>query len=146
MPEGHSVTVQLQVPQRSRGRATADQQSARRIPRVAKLMALAIRCERLLQGGVIADQAELARLGHVSRARVTQIMNLLNLAPDLQELLLFLPPVAAGRDPLTERALRRVVAEPDWRKQREMFFRPEFPEFSEFREFWEFVRFCPPGA
>src|SRR3712207_3152134 len=34
---------------------------------------------------------KVARLGHVTRARVTQIMNLLNLAPDIQEAILFLP-------------------------------------------------------
>ena len=87
-------------------------------PRVAKLMALAIRFERLIRDGVVADQAELARLGHVTRARLTQIMNLLNLAPDIQEALLFLPRVERGEDPVTERELRVIAAEPDWRKQR----------------------------
>ncbi len=48
----------------------------------------------LIREGVVTDYAELARLGHVTRARVTQIMNLLHLAPDIQETLLFLP---AGR-------------------------------------------------
>ena len=48
------------------------------------MLALAHRFDRLLQDGVVADQADLARLGHVSRARVTQIMNLLQLAPDIQ--------------------------------------------------------------
>ncbi len=52
-------------------------------------------------------------LGHVSRARVTQIMNLLNLVPEIQDALLYLPPVEQGRDPLTERELRAVVAEVD---------------------------------
>ena len=92
-----------------------------RIPRIAKLMALAIRLERLIAAGIVADQAELARLGHVSRARITQIMNLLNLAPDIQETLLFLSPVEQGRDQLTERELREIVADPDWRKQRRMW-------------------------
>jgi len=92
-----------------------------RIPRVAKLMALAIRFERLIAEGVVTDQAELARLGHVTRARVTQIMNLLNLAPDLQEALLWLPPVEQGRDPLTERDLRPIVAIINWRKQRRLW-------------------------
>lgn len=54
-----------------------------RVPRVAKLMALAIRFEGLIRDGVVADNAELARLGHVTRARMTQIANLLNLAPDI---------------------------------------------------------------
>ena len=62
-----------------------------RVPWVSKLMALAIRFDGLVRDGVVTDQAELARLGHVSRARVTQIMNLLHLAPDIQEEVLFLP-------------------------------------------------------
>ena len=62
-----------------------------RVPRVTKLMALAIRLDGLIRDGVVTDQAELARLGRVSRARLTQIMNLLWLAPDIQEAILFLP-------------------------------------------------------
>lgn len=49
---------------------------------------------------------------------MTQIMDLLNLAPDLQEALLFLPPVESGKDTVTERQLRSVTAETDWKKQR----------------------------
>jgi hypothetical protein len=94
---------------------------AGRVPRVARLMALAIRFDQLLRDGVVSDQAELARLGHVTRARITQILNLLNLAPDIQEAILFLPPVERGRDPMTERQLRPIAAEPDWRKQRRMW-------------------------
>ena len=63
-----------------------------RVPRVSRLMALAIRLDQLIHDGAVSDQAELARLGHVSRARLTQIMNLLCLAPDIQEQILFLPP------------------------------------------------------
>ncbi len=74
------------------------------MPRVARLMALALRFEQLIREGVVADYAELARLGHVTRARVTQIMNLLHLAPDIQEqVLLFLSAVERGRDPLVLR-------------------------------------------
>src|SRR3990172_773411 len=71
-----------------------------RVPRVARLMALAIRCDQLLRQGVIADYRALAELGHVSRARVSQVMNLLELAPDVQEAILFLPRVQRGRDPI----------------------------------------------
>ena len=71
-----------------------------RLPRISRLMALAIRFDGLVREGVVADQAELARLGHVSRARITQIMNLLHLAPDIQEALLFLARCAwQGPDP-----------------------------------------------
>ena len=56
------------------------------------------------------DLAEIARHGHVTRARVTQIMNLLHLAPGSQEAILFLPRVEYGRDPLSERDLRTIAA------------------------------------
>ena len=94
---------------------------AGRVPRVARLMALAIRFEGLLQEGAVADQAEIARLGHVTRARVTQVMNFLNLATDIQEALLFLPEVVEGRDPISERDMRPVMAEVDWERQRGMW-------------------------
>ncbi|MBC8426976.1 hypothetical protein H8E07_22915 [bacterium] len=55
------------------------------IPRISRLMALALRFDRLIKAGEITDQADLARLGNVTRARVTQIMNLLQLAPEIQE-------------------------------------------------------------
>jgi hypothetical protein len=88
-----------------------------RLPWVTKLMALAIRFDALVREGRVSDQAELARLGHVSRARVTQIMNLLHLAPDIQEELLFLPRIERGKEPILERHVRPIAAVPDWRKQ-----------------------------
>jgi hypothetical protein len=92
-----------------------------RLPRVTRLMALAIRFEHLLQTGAVRDQSQLAELGHVTRARVTQVMNLLHLAPDLQAEILFLPPYTSGKDPLPERVVRQVVAEMDWDKQRQLW-------------------------
>ena len=97
-----------------------------RVPRVSRLMALAIRFDGLVRDGVVTDQADLARLGHVTRARVTQIMNLLSLAPDIQEKLLFLPCVERGRDPIYERQLRHITAVSEWRKQRRMWKDPEW--------------------
>jgi hypothetical protein len=81
-------------------------------------MALAMHFEQLLREGAIANYAELARLGHVTRARISQIMNLLCLCPDIQEAILFLPHVKRGRDPLHLRQLQPLVAALDWRKQR----------------------------
>ena len=89
-----------------------------RIPRISRLTALAIRFDDLLRRGEVKDYAELARLGHVTRARVTQIMNLLYLAPDIQEALLFLPAVEAGHDPIKEWQVRPVAAEVVWERQR----------------------------
>ncbi|MCC7406890.1 MAG: hypothetical protein IT442_02385 [Phycisphaeraceae bacterium] len=91
---------------------------AGRVPRVARLMALAIRLECLLDSGAARDQAQLAEMGHVTRARVTQIMRLLHLAPDIQEELLALPWVVEGKDPICERQVRALAMEPNWRLQR----------------------------
>ena len=91
------------------------------IPRVAKLLALAVRFEKLVKRGDIQDYADLARLGYVTRARITQIMNLLNLAPDIQEEILFLPNTMKGRDPILEKDLRPVAAVPHWSRQRKMW-------------------------
>ncbi|MBX3433297.1 MAG: hypothetical protein KF847_08250 [Pirellulales bacterium] len=89
-----------------------------RVPRISRLMALAIRFDQLIRDGAVIDQAELARLGHVSRARLTQIMNLLNLAPEIQEALLFLPPEMQGRGGAAERSLRPLTALSDWSTQK----------------------------
>lgn len=94
-----------------------------RIPRIARLMALAIHFEDLVNEGVVNDYAEIARLGHVTRARVTQIMNLRLLAPDIQEAILNLPRTFRGRDAVRERHVRPIAAEPDWNKQRRMWDR-----------------------
>ena len=80
-----------------------------------------LRFEQLIRDGVVADQSELARLAHVTQPRMTQIMKLVLLAPDIQEALLFLPRVECGKDPVTERDLRAVVADVDWGRQREMW-------------------------
>lgn len=94
-----------------------------RLPRIARLLALAIKFEGMIQAGVAEDYADLARLGGVTRARMTQIMNLLNLAPDIQEAILFLPRTVSGRDPITERALRQVSSLADWGRQRQLWRR-----------------------
>ena len=90
------------------------------VPRISRLMALAIRFDGLIRDGVVTNLAELAALGHVSRARASQIMNLLNLAPDIQEDLLYLEH-GSGRQGVTERTLRPIVVELDWEKQRGMW-------------------------
>lgn len=91
-----------------------------RIPRIAKLMAIAIHLDRLLQKGRLSDLSEAAELAHVTQPRMTQIMNLNHLAPDIQEELLFLP-ATTGRESIHEKLLRPVAAEVNWRKQRELW-------------------------
>jgi hypothetical protein len=92
-----------------------------RIPRVAKLMALAIRFEKLIADGVVKNYADLARLGRVSRARLTQIQNLRLLAPDIQEALLFMPTIERGHDPMTIAELQSIALKPDWKQQWRMW-------------------------
>jgi hypothetical protein len=88
-----------------------------RVPRVARLLALALRIDEQVRRGEMASYAEVAELGHVTRARVSQIMNLLNLAPDIQEALLFLPRTVRGRDPIILRDLQPIASTPAWKKQ-----------------------------
>jgi len=122
-----TVTRKVHFSMRNKGRReikpgpqpVPDRMPAGSVPRVSRLMALAIRFDDLIRSGAITDQADLARLGHVSRARVTQVMNLLHLAPAIQEEILFLPRVTAGCDPIAERHLRTIAAEVDWETQRD---------------------------
>jgi hypothetical protein len=82
-------------------------------------MALAIRFDDLVRSGELRDFAEIAELGRVTRARVSQIVNLQNLAPEIQEEILFLPPVQGERDTVSEREVRAIAAEPSWTAQRQ---------------------------
>ena len=94
---------------------------AGRVPRVARLMALALRLDELVRTGQVASYSALAALGHVSRARICQIVNLIHLAPDIREALLFLPPTRRGRDALLLADLQAIAAAFDWRKQRRLW-------------------------
>ena len=94
-----------------------------RVPRVARLMALALRFDELIRTGQVAHYSALASLGHVTRARICQIMNLIHLAPDIQEALLFLPPTLRGRDPIILADLMPIASALDWRKQRRLWRR-----------------------
>ena len=88
-----------------------------RLPRVAKLMALAIRFDQMLRSGEVSDTIELARLGHVTQPRMSQIMALNQLAPDIQEALLNLPSTT-GKPEIHEKRLRPLAAMLYWEEQR----------------------------
>ncbi len=113
--------LHLKTPRQQTPTAASEVTATGRIPRVARLMALAHRFDGLIRVGVVTGQADLARLARVTRARVTQIMNLLFLAPDVQEELLFLPVIERGRDSLKLFDLLPIAAEWDWAKQRKMW-------------------------
>jgi hypothetical protein len=84
-------------------------------------MALALKFQALLSEGTVRNHAELAQLGQVSRTRVCQILGLTNLAPAIQEALLFLPKTVRGPDRITENRLRAIASLVPWEAQIESF-------------------------
>lgn len=123
-PIQHTVRMHFGRGEKSQKKLKAGQKpvvTIGRVPRVARLLALAQLFDELVRTGVANDYADLARLGHVTRARVTQIMNLLSLAPDIQEAILRWPAVTSGKDPISERGIRSVVAQLEWRMQRTLY-------------------------
>ena len=92
-----------------------------RIPRISRLMALAIHFQKLLSDGVVQDYADIARLTGVTRARVTQIMNMTLLAPEIQEIILFLPNIQDDKNGMSEKRMRSILIDPTWESQKEGF-------------------------
>lgn len=125
---GLTIECEFHVERRARGQkvlragtAATPALPAGRVPRIARLMALAIRFDGLLRSGEITSYSELAVLGHVTRARISQVMNLLQLAPDIQEEILYLPRTLRGRDPMHLAQLQLIAYELKWRRQRPLW-------------------------
>ena len=93
-----------------------------KIPRVAELLKKAIEWQTLLDSGKIADQAEIARREGITRSRVTQIIAMLRLAPEIQKRILALP-ASVRSSSVTERLLRPVTGIIDHRGQLQEFHR-----------------------
>ena len=91
------------------------------VPRLSRLMALAIYFDELIRDGVVKDQAEIARLAQVSRARVTQVMLMNSLAPLLQEEILQFGGCLGKQLRVTEREARSLVKICDWAIQLETY-------------------------
>jgi hypothetical protein len=84
-----------------------------RVPHISRLMALAIKFQGMLRDGTVRDQTELALLARVTQPRMTQIMNLNFLAPDIQVAILFLD----GDTTVSEKSLRPITVEMSWAMQ-----------------------------
>ena len=115
--ERPAAQVEITLAVRSRHQPDPTPPPPVRLPRITRLMALAIKLQDIVDRGEVRDYADLARLGYVTRARLTQIMNLLLLAPDIQETILFLTSAPNCTQP-TERALRSLCSEVLWDVQR----------------------------
>ncbi len=96
---------------RARFRAPRKAAAQRPVSRAARMLALAHHVERLIDAGELAGYAEAARALGVTRARLTQVMNLLLLAPAIQARIL------DGKLEVSERRMRTVVAEAEWTVQ-----------------------------
>ncbi len=88
------------------------------IPRVTQVLALAIQFQDMIERGDARHYADLARLGCLTRERMSQIMELIWLAPDIQQEILGFPPQAMQRFPISEVAARQIAAKLDWAEQR----------------------------
>jgi DNA invertase Pin-like site-specific DNA recombinase len=91
------------------------------VPRITRLLALALKFEDLIRSGTVTNYASVAQVARVSRSRVTQMTGLLNLAPDIQEEILFLPAAEARELRISEPSLRRLTATLLWNQQREQW-------------------------
>jgi len=92
----------------------------RRPAKIARMLALAHHLQSAIDRGLVADRAAVARKLGLTRARVTQLLDLLLLAPDLQEAVLAMEAVD-GVEPMAERTLRAVAHAGAWEEQRVAF-------------------------
>lgn len=94
-----------------------------RYPRIVQVVALAIHFQDMLDRGEVRNHADLARLGCISRERMSQIMMLAWLAPDIQQQVLNLPKTPGGRFPVSETKLRAIARLSVWEQQLERWQR-----------------------
>ena len=122
MSNGTSLEIQFPLRAKAPG-AVGDAEGlarsmAGRLPRITQVLALAIHLDNMIQKGDAEDYADIARLSCLCRERVSQIMRLNYLAPDIQVELLYLPPVPTGRYPISETAVRKIANLLSWADQR----------------------------
>ena len=122
VPDAKVVTGRLHRVQRGRRKRfdpVAPPKPERRPARVALQLALAHEVQRASDMGELKDQAEAARRLGLTRARVTQLLDLTLLAPDIQEQALF-SEREAGMASRSERSLRVAAAAEQWNEQRQV--------------------------
>jgi len=118
---GTEIQFRLHASKRADSNGKTEARSSHRghLPRITQVLALAIQFQDMIQRGEARDYADLARLGCITRERISQIMELIWLAPDIQQEILEFPPNKTGRFPISEVAARRVAEYLDWEAQRE---------------------------
>jgi hypothetical protein len=119
--DGTRLEYTLPTPNRGGVRRRVKEATTGRVPRISRLVALAIKLQGLVREGTLDTFQAAAELGHVTRARMSQIMRLADLAPVIQEELLFLPKTTTGPDRIYERRLRELTDIVDWERQQKVF-------------------------
>ncbi len=104
----YKIKAKKRKPEKKPDAPPPEKSSTRPVSRAARMLALAHYVERLVEEGTVASYAEAARQVGVSRARMSQITNLLNLPPKVQEGPLL------GKIDLSERRIRALVARAEW--------------------------------
>ena len=108
--KGHGYTFTVEPP-------SEPKEPAHRPARIAYMLAFAHKLQEAIDRGEYRDRADAARQLGLTRARITQILDLTLLAPDIQEELLFLEAVD-GREPVSERIIREIDLHENWAEQR----------------------------
>jgi hypothetical protein len=118
-----SAPLEIQFQLRPRPRSVADitqpeKRNGGRLPQITRVLSLAIHFDEMIRRGDAKDYADIARLSCLCRERVSQIVRLNYLAPDIQVELLYLPPTPTGRYPISEVAVRKIASLLSWADQR----------------------------
>jgi hypothetical protein len=122
MTAGSSLEIRFSLRAKLRPAGEATEQihspSVGRLPRITQVLALAIHLETMIRRGEAKDYADLARLSCLCRERISQIVRVNYLSPDIQVEVLYLTPTASGRFPISETALRKIANLLSWADQR----------------------------
>jgi len=116
--------LEIRFTLRTKPRAPSERKAERavsnvgRLPRVTQVLSLAIHLDDMIRRGEAKDYADLARLTCLCRERISQIVRLNYLAPDIQIELLCLPPTPTGSYPISETAMRKIASLLSWADQR----------------------------
>ena len=117
------TAIEVAFVRTKRGKADAFTTQATKQPeplrptRVARMLALAHAMQGLLDRGEATGYGDLAALAGITPARVSQLLDLTRLAPDIQEFILFAE-TRSGNETVTERSLRALVRIASWDDQR----------------------------
>ena len=115
----HQRCSSMHLPEREEPTAVA----RGRLPRITQVLALAIHIQELVRKGEVQDYAEFSRKRQVTRERISQILKLVWLAPDIQTEILYLPPILGGRYPISELSLRPIADLLSWKEQGEAWMK-----------------------